>query len=228
LSRFNIKAILVDNYNQITEILHEIEDRYKSRSILVSGAAHEYGSWSEKDSLSFIHALSKSLIQSQFKIVSGFGLGVGSAVISGALEQIYMNPSNNKIDQLILRPFPQRVFGTQDLKFVWKRYREDMCSYAGIVIFIFGNKLLANGHVDLSTGMREEFEIAKSKGLFLLPIGTTGYMAKELWEEVMTNFDSLYPDLPLVKAQFALLGDETKLPAEILETTLSILKKITR
>jgi hypothetical protein len=228
LGRFNIKAIVVDDYAQITDILHEIENRYKWKTVFVSGAAHEFGSWDEKEALQFIHELSKSLIEAQLKIVSGFGLAVGSAVISGALEQIYMNPANFRSDQLILRPFPQEVLGAQPIATVWKHYREDMCSHAGIAIFIFGNKSVG-GKVVLSNGMREEFEIAKAKGLFLLPIGATGYMAKELWEDVRNTFDILYPRVdPSIKSEFLLLGDTGKKPEEILNTILSVLKKLTK
>jgi hypothetical protein len=226
LSRFNIKALIIDDYSQVTEILQGIENRYKRKNIFISGAAHEFGPWGENRALSFIHELSKSLIKEQFKIVSGFGLGVGSAVISGALEEIYMNPANSKSDQLILRPFPQQVYGTHPKEAVWKRYRDDMCSHAGIALFIFGNKL-ADGEVVPSNGMREEFEIAKSKGVFLLPIGATGYVAKTLWEEVKNSFYTLYPGMdPTIKDKFLLLGDEMKTPGEILNIVLSILKEL--
>jgi hypothetical protein len=226
LSRFNIKALLIDEYSQITDILREIENRYKRKNIFVSGAAHEFGNWGENEAHSFIHELSKSLIRAQFKIVSGFGLGVGNAVISGALEEIYMNPGNSKSDQLILRPFPQQVFGAHQKEAVWKRYRDDMCSHAGIALFIFGNKLV-DGKVVLSNGMKEEFEIAKSKGMFLLPIGATGYTAKALWEEVKNEFNTLYPGIdPTIKDKFMILGDETKVPGEILDTVLVILKRL--
>lgn len=228
LSRFNIKAILIDDYPQVTDILQEIENRYKRKSIFISGAAHEFGKWTETGALSFIHELSRSFIRMQFRIVSGFGLGVGSAVISGALEEIYMNPGNSKSDQLILRPFPQQVFGTYSKEAVWKRYRDDMCSHAGIALFIFGNKLV-DGKVVSSNGMREEFEIAQAKGIFLLPIGATGYVAKTLWEEVKNNFDTLYPRMdPAIKDKFMFLGDETKTPGEILDTVFSILKQLTK
>ena len=226
LLRFNIKAILIDDYSQVTDILREIENRYKRKNIFISGAAHEFGKWTETEALSFIHELSKSLIKLQFKIVSGFGLGVGSAVISGALEEIYMNPGNSKSDQLILRPFPQQVFGTHSKDEVWKRYRDDMCSHAGIALFLFGNKLVG-GKVVPSNGMREEFEIAKTKGMFLLPIGATGYVANTLWQEIKNDFDTLYPTVdPTIKDKFMVLGDETKTPGEILNTIFFILKQL--
>ncbi len=66
-------------------------------------------------------------------------------------------------DQLLLRPFPQNQVGETDLKLLWRKYREDMISYAGIAIFLFGNKLVGDT-VMLSDGMREEYEIAQVRG----------------------------------------------------------------
>jgi len=81
------------------------------------------------------HALSQRILQTNHKIVSGFGLGVGNAVISGALEQIYMNPRANGIDQLILRPFLNR-FSDQLIGRSLATLSEDMTSYAGIALFL--------------------------------------------------------------------------------------------
>jgi hypothetical protein len=78
--------------------------------------------------------------------------------------------------------------------------------HAGIAIFLFGNKLDGD-KISLSNGMREEFEIAKAEGLFLLPIGATGSMAKELWDEVSGSFDE-YNGIhnEKIKEKFELLG----------------------
>lgn len=75
---------------------------------------------------------------------------------------------------------------------VARRYREDMASYAGAAVFLFGNKL-RDGNVVLSDGMLQEFEIAKEKGLALIPVGATGYMAGELWKQVMSDLPAFYP-----------------------------------
>jgi hypothetical protein len=39
----------------------------------------------------------------------------------------------------------------------------------------------------------QEFEIAKEKGLALIPVGATGYMAKQLWDRVMADLAAYYP-----------------------------------
>ena len=215
LKRFNIKTILVDDYNDITNILKEVEEKFKRKNIFISGAAHEYGEWGRDKSEKFIHDLSKKLIENDFKIVSGYGLGIGSSVISGSLNAIYNNPKKYSKDELILRPFPQSVQIDQDIKKLWTQYRKDMIDYAGIAIFIFGNKL-EDGEIVLSNGMREELEIAKERNLLLIPIGSTGYISELFWNELKEeNSESkIYEEL----------GDKNKEPKEIIDLILDFLR----
>lgn len=215
LKRFNIKTILVDDYNDITNILKEVEEKFKRKNIFISGAAHEYGEWGRDKSEKFVHDLSKNLIENDFKIVSGYGLGIGSSVISGSLNAIYNNPKKYSKDELILRPFPQSVQVDQDIKKLWTQYRKDMIDYAGIAIFIFGNKL-EDGEIVLSNGMREELEIAKEKNLLLIPIGSTRYISELFWNELKEeNSESkIYEEL----------GDKNKEPKEIIDLILDFLK----
>lgn len=53
LERFNVKTILVDDFSEITELLRRLEQNYKSKTIFISGAAHEYGEMGEHDALKF-------------------------------------------------------------------------------------------------------------------------------------------------------------------------------
>ena len=212
LKRFNIRTILVDEYAEITYILQEVEKKYKRQNIFISGAAHDYEKWGRKRSEEFVHDLSKKLIENNYKIVSGFGLGIGSAVISGALKAIYSNPSEHSKDELILRPFPQNIQGRE----LWTQNRQDMIEYAGIAIFIFGNKI-EDGKVILSAGMKEELEIAKANNLLLVPIGATGYISENFWNELKGIYgeDSLYMNL----------NDKNKEPDALIDSILEFLKK---
>jgi len=223
LLSYGIESFMIDDYREITEILEGVEKQYRQNTVFISGAAHDYSPKKADESNEFVFNLSKSIIEAGFNIVSGFGLGIGSAVISGALEHIYMKGQTIRSEQLVLRPFPQNSSGVQDLKLLWTEYRNDMLSFSGIAIFVFGNKL-KDGDVILSNGMREEFEIAKEKGLFLLPVGATGYMAKELWEEVNENFETLHGAVPKeIKNNFAKLGDESMSFNEMFEVITKIL-----
>ncbi|SFB35699.1 SIR2 family protein [Pseudomonas sp. NFPP24] len=189
LLRFGIKAVYVDDFKEITAILEEIEHRHKRKTIFISGAAHDYSPWSQAESEHFVHDLSKEISKAGYRVISGFGLGIGSAVISGVIEQTIMNGHRLDSDQLILRPFPQSQSGDRPLKELWTEYRRDMLAHAGIAIFLFGNKVNPGGEVVLSNGMREEFDLAVAGGVFVIPIGITGSISAELWKEVIASYD---------------------------------------
>ncbi|MFJ2452608.1 SIR2 family protein [Pseudomonas protegens] len=189
LLRFGIKAVYVDDFKEITAILQEIEHRHKRKTIFISSAAHDYRPWTESDSEHFVYKLSKAISKEQYRVISGFGLGIGSAVISGVIEQTLMNGHRLDSDQLILRPFPQSQSGERPLKELWTEYRRDMLAHAGIALFLFGNKLNPKGEVVLSNGMREEFDLAVEGGVFVIPVGITGSISADLWKEVMAAYD---------------------------------------
>jgi hypothetical protein len=191
LKRFNIMTILVDRYAEIPELLSRLEVAYRRKTIFISGAAHDFGGLSDGPaSLAFIHALSREIIKQGLRIVSGFGLGVGSAVITGALEQIYQQGGQSVGRQLILRPFPQHLQDASQRQALWRQYRVDMIAEAGIAIFLFGNKLAPTtgaaeetSKIVASSGMEEEYRIAKENGLVTIPVGVTGWVARDVWEQ---------------------------------------------
>ncbi|MBE2262434.1 MAG: SIR2 family protein [Burkholderiaceae bacterium] len=227
LERYNIRAVMVDSYDQITEVLRGIETRYKGKTIFVSGAAHEYGSrWSSTDALDFVHKLSWELVARDFRLVTGLGVGIGSTVVDGALQQIYRVQRRTLRDQLIIRPFPQSVEGKQ----LWSAYRDDMLNFAGIAIFMFGNKLAGKPPaLATSDGVVEEFRIAVEKGLKVLPLGFTEYAARTLYDQVATDFARYFPrSTPSFESLFKLLGDSTRSLTEQLKTTLSALQELER
>lgn len=120
----------------------------------------------------------KKLAEKDYKIISGFGLGIGSSVINGVLSFVFNRKKLHIDDYLILRPFPQNIKDEDERKRMWKSYREEMLSNAGIALFFFGNKI-KNEELELSDGLKEEFEIAVKQNVLVIPIGCTGYMSKE-------------------------------------------------
>ena len=53
-------------------------------------------------------------------------------------------------------------------------------------------KELDNGDVVIADGMMEEFQIAKERGKIIIPIGSTGFAAKEIFEEMKVSGDYPY------------------------------------
>jgi len=194
LKRYKIEALVIREFSEITEVLEEIERRFKKKTIYISGSAEEYGSWNRNEAQQFIHNLSKRIVSNKFRIVNGFGWGVGSAVINGALEAIVEDPKRFSEDQLILKPFPQFATGGKALPDLWHEYRHRIIPLAGIALFIFGNKLDQTGNIINANGVRSEFEIAVEHGLIPIPIGMTGYEAEEIFSEISNNVEKYYSD----------------------------------
>ncbi|MBN1037065.1 hypothetical protein DWC20_16135 [Clostridium botulinum] len=191
LIRYGINTILVEEYDDITKILERIYLKYKLSNIFISGSAEEYGEFAKNDAEEFMHNLSKKLIQKEHNIISGFGLGVGSFIINGVLDEVY-SKGNYIEDKLIMRPFPQKSSCGKILKELWTDYRKEMISLAGISIFIFGNKKDSKGNIIEANGMIEEFNIAKEQNAFIIPIATTGYASKTIMNQIRSDLDKYW------------------------------------
>lgn len=232
LKRFGIQALLVENYTDIPLILKEVESRFLKKTVFISGSAEEYGEWDKQEALDFVHSLSAGLVRSGFRVVNGFGWGIGSAVINGALDAIYSNPEKFSEDQLILRPFPQMVSQGQDLSSLWDQYRRRMVSLSGVAIFIFGNKIektkgsTESEKIVEAGGVRKEFDIAEELGLALIPIGCTGYMADTLAQHMLSEQDRYFADSSWLKQELQELADPKIRRSSIQQKVISIIKKL--
>ena len=229
LKRFGIQTVLVDEYSEITELLATIAAKYKRSSIFISGAAEEYGAWSRSDAENFIHKLSHQIAERKNRVITGFGVGVGGAVINGALAHLNEAGKTISDEDLVMRPFPQVATGIGTLPNQWTEYRKAMLDYAGIAIFVFGNKRNPAGDIVLSNGMTQEFELCIERGVHPLPIGATGYMAGELWKTMTADLSKFYPGATSdFVTNFHLLGDPSKSPDElraIIQTLIERLQK---
>jgi hypothetical protein len=228
LMRYKIKTLLVDEYTDITEILGEIERRFRKKTVFISGSAEEYGAWSRNEAQSFIHSLSKSIVSSGFRIVNGFGWGVGSAIINGALEAVYERPDRYSEDQLIMRPFPQFETGDKKLSDLWEEYRQKMISLAGIAVFIFGNKNDGKGNVISANGVKREFEIAISQGLIPIPIAATGYITQEVFDEIIKAPEKYYVGMEWVIPVIKELASDKLSADEIIQKVITIIQTINK
>jgi hypothetical protein len=227
LKRYGIKTLLVKEYNEITSILEEIEKRFKKNTIFISGSAEAYEPYSKNEALGFIHVLSRSLIEQNFRVVNGFGWGVGSSVINGALEPISKNPLKYSESQLVLKPFPQFESGTQKLPELWEDYRQRMISLCGISIFLFGNKLEGNDIVE-ANGVIREFEIAKERGVFCIPIGCTGYASKTISETILSSPEEYFDDSAAIFPFISQLADAKTPLDKKTKPLIELLKLITK
>lgn len=224
LKRYSIQAILVDDYGETTQILRQLSLRVCLWDVFISGSAHDYGSFGKERMEQLCASLGEAIITDGFNLVSGFGLGIGGRVIAGAIHAcmakgVWMD------DRLKLRPFPQGL-PADEQQAIWNAIREDLVQSSGVAIFIAGNKLdSASNTVVPATGLQAEYELAKAKGKFILPLGSTGFLAKEIWEMVQARLPHFYPGMD-VSEDFDIIGNSGKTNKEIVDATLRILRKL--
>ncbi len=163
-------------------------DVNRQKTVFISGSAYEYGPLGDEGQ-SFIRELSRGLLKNDFKIISGFGAGVGNFVVEAALDEIYTVRKEKMTDQLKVFPFPTRAAAL--LETIQADYRQDIISQAGIAIFLFGNKL-EDISIREADGMQKEFDIARSCKALLIPVGASGYIARKLWQQVLETYDDYF------------------------------------
>jgi NAD-dependent SIR2 family protein deacetylase len=223
LLRFNIKVVFVDGFPEITRLLETVEHRYRRRTVFISGSAFDYGAWGREATEEFLTNIARALVDKDLRITSGFGLGIGGAVVTGAVQQIYSTRQRSVDEQLVLRPFPIGIKDAKDRQKTFTRYREELVAQAGIAVFIMGNKNV-DGKVVSADGMRAEFELAKSKGLYVIPVGSSGSMASELWKEVMAEITTYFPkNSAKIRPFLEAIGKTVKTPNELLEPLLELI-----
>ena len=154
------------------------------------------------------------------------GWGIGSAVINGALETIYANPDKYSEDQLIMRPFPQVASKAQKLPELWEQYRQRMVSLSGISIFLFGNKVSSNGELVLANGVEREFEIAVEKGHIVIPVGATGFVAKNLADIVLNSPEKYYQGIEWIVPLIKELADVSISHTELVNKIIKIIQQL--
>jgi len=225
LERYGLYAIWINDYSDIEVILGEIERRYLRSSIFISGSAFEYGDFSKAKAISFINNLALELAINNFKIVTGFGMGVGTFVINGVL-QAMENQKNKRLDTYVsLRPFPLVSENNKNAKDIKDGYRRSIVREAGIMIILFGNKE-EDGVIKDAEGVSAEIQIANELGLKIIPIPITGYVARKTYQEVIDNYKSYYLEYPGLKPIFKKLGNKDISEREIITAIIEIVTYI--
>ena len=150
LQRYGINAVMLDNYSEIPDVFKGIKKQVKSNCVFISGSAEEYGDWEDEKAIVLIRYLAKRLCESNYKIVTGHGKGIGSFVISSVLEK-YGSSIHEIGRHLSIRAFPFQDKKRTDYTEMVKEYRSGFFQEAGVAIFLFGNKVF-DGNIAIAPG----------------------------------------------------------------------------
>lgn len=205
LSRYQIHAVMIERYEEITEILRELNRRSHSTHVFVSGSAHNYDPLGKDRLESFCAELGRGIIRHGLNLVSGFGVGVGSTVAMRSLELIYAN--SLPVNRVSFFPFPKQEPNGTTKEAFYSQYRKSILSNAGFAVYISGNRFdLSNNAAVIAPGVMEEFEIATQLGTIPIPFGASGWAAQKIWNHVSDQPNRFYGAAD-VSAPLKILGE---------------------
>ncbi|MDC3953453.1 SIR2 family protein [Polyangium jinanense] len=205
LNRYGIRALVVNDYAEITNVLRKLERRRAQRSVFVSGSFPEDGDEKERAFVTTIaRGVGRIVGARNLRLVTGLGRVVGSAAVTGLVEALDGRTAAAISRRLVVRPVREVVPPGASLE-AWKRKsREDLLAQAGVMIVIGGLRRGAP-----APGVLEEFEIAKTQGLVVLPIAATGHAAQVIHEKMRANPAAHLP-AEIDATSFDALGAEAK------------------
>jgi hypothetical protein len=167
------------------------------------------------------HDVGQMIARRNFRFVSGYGMVVGGAALSGAVNEYNRQDTPNFERNLIVRPFPQVVPAGWDAQEYYHRYRSNLVTQAGACIFIAGIREEPGGGRIAAPGVLCEFDIAVAAGRTPIPIGATGGMAAELWNRVNADYAKFYGAMP--RADFDMLNNDGASSDEIVSAVEKML-----
>jgi len=96
-----------------------------------------------------------------------------------------------------------------------------MIGESGVAIFMFGNKNDNDGKVITANGVIREFNIAQKQNKFVIPIGSTGYATRDIFQKIKNGIDKYW----YLKDSIDILENE-KDPKKLIDEILEIINRI--
>lgn len=223
--RYNICCLALTK-TEYTVLIKQLISKTKEKKVFISGS---FDTVAEEEN-HFADELSRELVQALYKngyrIATGVGKRLGTFITGYAHQYLAEHRTANPTRFLSMRPFPFHLSLEKDDKI---RYRKIMQADCSVAIIMFGqSKTTANeggfsGTGHYSRGVYMEYELAKEAGLAIIPVGSTGYEAEIIWEEVKSNINRYYY---LSKKIDALRSEKN--PQILSEIIISILNDIAK
>lgn len=192
LKRYGIQTVLIDSYLEVLDVLKQIELLYRRRFVFVSGAAHDFGPLGQTQLETLSRELGKRLVDGGYGLISGGGVSIGTAAVLGAVSRPALAAASLR-SRLRVTAFDQNIEDATLRDAVYEQYREKMLGEAGFAVFVSGNKLHANAVVS-ATGVQREFAVCRRLSVLPIPVGATGHVSQDLWQQVRADPGAIYGD----------------------------------
>ncbi|HNN91789.1 MAG TPA: SIR2 family protein [Pseudomonadota bacterium] len=197
LKRYGIQTVLIRDYKiDLPQLLKTLDWKSRSNNVFVSGSAALFDPLGATNLEALCASVGRGISERSQHLLSAIGANIGRWVAMNALEACVARNDTDFSKHLTLRQFsgfsPSKL-AKEDFE---KKVRLELLSRSGFAIFISGNKSPPTGAtIDISDGVMEEFKLATKLSVYPIPIGSSGYAAKEIWARVDKDFATYFPGL---------------------------------
>lgn len=211
--RYHVKTLLVDSYDEVPDIFDKIINQVRKYNIFISGRLGDIESEIEDKACCLGRELSVGLLDAGYKICTGMGRKIGYFIAGPAIQYLLEKGYKHIEQRLLVRPFDDTMSTEQRTA-----YRKRLIDENNITIFIYGY----SSHSGRSTGMWEEYQIAKALNKIIIPVGSTGYESRYIYQDVKAHLTKY----PYLESAISDLETEQN-PLRITSLILKILRLVT-
>lgn len=172
---YNIKTIVINEYDEIPKILNLIKYYSDRNNIFISGAFRSGNNEELEKVNTFCQKLALGISGKNYRIINGYGFKVGYYIACALTNEMIKKSYVSLQDKMLMYPFNEHASADEKT-----RHREFMISKANVALFIYGSS-------EDDSGIMEEFRIAQEKGLAIIPVGGTGGAAQKIYNYVRDN-----------------------------------------
>lgn len=190
MRRYGIQTILVSEFSHILDCLKYMQAKYEQRRVFIAGALSKNIDRKSHEAV-FVQKLASRLVGHKYKIVTGFGETIGNYLLIGACEGKSINEAINIHRYIEIYPLVTTI-GRDDADDL----RTALISGCGSFVGLFGKKEYSDQDGSAKQleedGMFQEMRIARENMKALLPVGSTGYTSRSLWQYVDGSDSNIY------------------------------------
>lgn len=221
LKRYGIESIEVDEYAEISEIFEIIKKKYLLNNIYIAGSCRKLPeNWTQNKADELLYKLGYRLATANYKVCTGCIEGVGPQLENGVLNAVVDNNLNLN-SSLDIKRLPLINGNLDHMNNESKEImRQDIYGKNGVTVFLFGNQYYDGINMP-SEGVLRDYERAKEKNMYLIPVGSTGGASNKILLDIEKNINNY----PYLKNYINVLKNELE-PDRLIKVIFQILDDI--
>jgi hypothetical protein len=187
-SRYGISCILIEKYDDLPIIIRKIIKESRRKNIFFSGIFDALPNDYETIAVNLLERLPEVLLDNDCNIHTNYGRNFGNYLCGNSLHYLKTKGINHE-KRLVITPFLKNM--SLDDK---NSHRMKTMSQCSVSIFMFGQVPVLDdnrnviGYRNAKGMFSEEYRIARELGHIIIPIGSTGYTAQKIWQDVQHDF----------------------------------------